>query len=489
MYKDQDFRHTLKIAAGLLREQVPETTIPVEDFLNQGFSHLQQKFILDRSKYKDLEGGKRGGKSVVLAGDLVYTDLYIQPEKKGYLIYGSRTAGHAKRLALQRLMQAKNKYNFKWKTQLSQNIIVTERNVIVFAGIKDLKSVWDLQGLPIKWACVDEAQFIKSDVLECFIRDVVAMGLNDFKGDGVCILAGNPAPVEEGYRWDYQKRPTTSQHRINIMDNPSFSNQEVHELLTEELEARGETWENMSNASKRLLLGKKATDKGLLVLKFTDKDFFDQIPPETRNNCDIFIGIDLGYDDKTAVIALYYDWKNDIIYADYEFQETEMTETELAGHLKTEVLPYNNSKGQNVIDTQGGGKQTAAGLRRDHNIPMLAAKKSEKMAWIRKMKAYNKAGKLLIKKGSPLANDAKHVIFTKHYDKLDEEHFHSDIFHAALYAFRHLKMKYERKTTEKKLSPEEELIKRFRYNKELEQKKIEKEEYGLDEETEILLQS
>ena len=487
-FKDQSYLSSIKTAHGLIKQKIPQQTLDLELFLS-GFGELQKKYILDRERYLDIEGGKRGGKSVSIAGRIVYTDLYVMPQKFGYIVYAATTAGQAKRLGSKRILRAKNHFNLNWKERLSDNIILTynkdhsQRNEIVFLGLKDMKSAEKYQGLPIKAVVVDEAPLINSEILEVFIRDVVALGMRDFGSFGSCTLIGNPAPVEVGYRWDYQKRPSTKKYRMNIVDNPSFDLNETNAFIDEELKHRGETRENMSNASKRLILGEKAYDTELTVLKFKPSDFYETLP-KPLDQYFTACGIDHGFNDKTAFAVLAFDKTTNEVFLEYEYQEAALTTTPIAEKLKEISANYKTSP-HNIYDTSGAGKTTAETIRIEHGIPIEAAKKQEKLAWINRLRDYNKRGLLKIKQSSSLLPEANLIIFLKDFSKLDEKAYHSDIFHAVLYAFRFIYSYHYSNTSNPDdltpLTPREKLLQKIKQQeKNLNHETIDISDYKID---------
>ena len=481
MFNDVNYKKDIELLQGLLMEKLPEPTIDKASFLEDNFFPKQREYITCQSKYQTLFGSKRGGKSASSGGKIMYFDHWVAPEKPGYLIYASTTTEQAQRLVLKRLQQAEKGYDLNWHWKLGKNTIQTERNIILFAGLKDLKAVYSLQGLPIKLCIIDEPQFVKDEVLKTFILDVVSMGMIDFQGEASCCFVGNPFPVHSGYLWDMVQNQSdyVKHYMINLSDNTFFNEKQKIQFINQELEIRGETMDTLSNSSKRLIFGQWAEDDGHLVLSFKDKEkhIFDKIP--NRERCDCIMGIDLGYDDKTAIAIMFYDPVDDIMYLDYEYQQEGMTIVPLVNKAK-EVLAIYDTDSQNIIDTQGGGKQTAMTIRNDYGIPIIPAKKSDKIAWIQLLRSYNEMGKLKVKNDSALMNEARHIVFNKNYTKLDEDHFHSDIFHAVLYGFRFIYQKHKAIEKENIIkTPLEDMLDRIKKNNYNEKKRVEEEDYGL----------
>ena len=423
---------------------------------------------------------KRGGKSVSGAGKVVYNDIWNRPDKGGIIFYGSTTVEQARRLGLKRIIQAQRAWDFKWEYKLGKNMIITQRNIILFGGLKDLKSVYSYQGEPFKTVILDEPQFIKENVLKTFIQEVVSGSMVDFEGDANVSFIGNPFPIHSGYLWDMIQNPETTTFRINMEDNPEISEKAREKFIKDELKARGETMETLSNSTKRLLFGIWEEDTSSLVLSFDRTDEFESLPQD--RNLITVSGCDLGFDDKTAICVLRYDPKDDVVYVDYEFQQPEMTIKEVAEQYD-KVLKTYNTNGQNAIDTQGGGKQTAISLNVNHGIPIVAAKKADKMHYVNLLRSYNRMGKLKVRKDSALAADARHILFAKHNKKLDDDYFHSDIFHAVLYAFRFIYMEFKEPLEEKKkiFDPVEDKLERIREKTEQDLQSVSPGLYGINE--------
>ena len=380
----------------------------------------------------------------------------------GFIVYAAKTVEQAKRLALMRLQRVRRIFNLKWTFNLAENTIRTQNNIIVFAGLKDLSSAERLQGLPLKLVIIDESPFIKGNILEFFVRDIVAGGMFDFKGKAQCCFVGNPFPVHHGFLWDQIQNPEASHHEIHFMDNPEFTEKEKVDIIKKEMKSRGETMDKMSNSTKRVIFGQWAKDDGHLLLNFKEEDIF-KLSDIDVHSLPCAMGVDLGYDDKTAIAICYYDVKNYKMYLAYEYQDKSLTLHPLALKIQSLLLSYKTNS-QNVIDTQGGGKQIALSLSRDYGIPFHAARKSEKKDWLAIFRSFNRAGNFKVLKESALLHEANHIVFNEHFTDLDESVFHSDIFHACLYLFRYIYYKHFYPSNQAKpqeLTPLQDLLKRI----------------------------
>jgi len=439
----------MEILDTVASEQVPPTPFDEDYFLNTNFYSGQIKYIRDRTTYKSLFGGKRSGKSSVSAGDLIFCDQTVLKHKKGFLIYASSTVEHAKELSLHRIMQANKKHKFKYDLNLSKNVIKTPYNTILFMGLKDLKSVYDHQGIPVKKAVIDEPQFVKEPILKAFVYDVVAGGMIDFEGQAQCSYIGNPFPIHSGFLWDELKNPKVSSHELNLFDNSFIKEKQKIEFLKNELEKRGEVYDRTrgidtrSNATKRLLFGEWSEDISNLVLRFTKDNHFQKIPSIEMAKVNYYIGIDLGWHDKCAIVVIAHNPYTGKMWCVYEWEESHITITPLAEKIKY-LLKIYDTRGRNIVDSAGGGKQIAQTLKREHQIPMIAAEKPRKMDWVRHLQDAVDTRQFMIKSDSQLLSDSRHLLFKNQHQEIDEDHFHSDTFHAALYAFRYVKSQTER---------------------------------------------
>lgn len=476
-FKDQEHKNLIKLMKGVINETLPVNKLDTKKFLDVNFRKSSyMDYVTCTDDRQSCFGGKRAGKSAANAGKIVWADQFVCPEKPGYLLYASPTAEQSQKLSLKRLHQVQTKYKFRWKYKLSTNMIVTENNnIIQFIGLKDLQSVNKIQGLPVKCCIVDEAQLIREDVLVALIRDVVSMGMADFHGQGFCVLTGNPSPVHSGFCWEFKNNPEFTHFRFNFLDNPFYTLEYKKDFLSKELKRRNETPETMSNASKRLLYGEEVEDLDKVVMRFSKENFFTEIKDKEDLYC--ICGVDLGYDDKTAMAVLYYDFEKDIIYVDEEYQEKHLSLDAVVLKLK-DLLSRHNTEGRNIIDTQGGGKQTAISISVDYKIPIIPAKKADKMHYVALMRSYAKENRLKIRKSSHLLVDCKHLIFKPHFLDLDDGYFHSDIFHAVLYGFSFLYKKFKLETKKStQLSRMEQIIEG---NKTKVANSINKDDYFID---------
>ena len=92
------------------------------------------------------------------------------------------------------------------------------------------------------------------------------------------------------------------------------------------------------------------------------------------------------------------------------------------------------------IDTGGLGERIASILRRSYGVySLFAAKKSEKMAFLKEMRTEAYRGRLVFKTDSLLVEEMPQIIFKADGLSLDDDlGLHSDLLDATLYSFKHI---------------------------------------------------
>ena len=472
MFIQSEYRRRLESLKELSKDYLGQVKIDPQQFLQDNFFEKQREYIIDTTSYITSFGGRRIGKSVGNAGKIVWFDEFVQPHKPGYIVYASTTVHHAKRLALRRLMEAQKAYQLNWKPRLSLNEIVMRNNILQFAGLKDLQSVYNLQGIPIKLAIIDEPQFIRNDILETFIREIVSYGKLEFGGEAVCALTGNPFPHHVGYLYDLIfKQEGVKRYTWSIYDNTHFDKQDIENFIDEELKVRGLERGKESAEFKRLMYGEWAKDDGNLVLPFSEKNYYSELPSGTFIN---ILGIDIGWHHHTALSMLRYNPVTKEVFLTEEYRDAKMTAGDIAGHIRRmkASLPASEICCQ-VMDTQGGGKTTAETISAEHGIPIIPAKKAEKMAAVRRIKDFVTTGKLKIlnKEGqtTQLETDAGHIVFTHHGTAINDDvksGYHSDQFFSVLYGLRYIIENYMSEEIGRKQAKETDIQRKLRSIKE-----------------------
>lgn len=451
-----NYRYYSGLLNGLLEDFSPEQRIDKEKFLSEQFFQKQRDYIECKDKYVVFTGSKRSGKSSANAGKIVYFDQFVMPEKPGFILFCTTFVEHAKRLAVPKLIPANNYYNLKWKFQLNKNSIITKNNVILFGGLKDAQSIKALQGLPYKCVIIDEANIVPDHSLKDFVVNVVSLGMIDFEGMGQCNFTGNPLVVNRGYLYkNHIKNPETKKFKITVFENKFlYSNhknpsKKIREYIDLELKHRGETFKNMSNNSKRMILGEDAPEENLNILNFKKTDIFSKNPDEL--NTEYILGCDFGYKDRTAVLVIAYDKVKDEMYVMKEWQSSGRTISEVAKKQKSFIQQY-PTYGRNIVDTQGSGLHIAETIHKEHGVPFEAAQKSEKLNFIYRLIDYNRRGKIKIRERSYFQKEQDLIFWNAKCSDIDETYYHSDIFYALFYAFRFIQKQWivKRKESKKK---------------------------------------
>jgi hypothetical protein len=187
-------------------------------------------------------------------------------------------------------------------------------------------------------------------------------------------------------------------------------------------------------------LGKWVTEDSSKIYRYRSErnDWDGRLPAYGWKNWNYVLGIDLGFDDATALCLLAYhehDPHTYIIRSD-KWKGLTISDTAEKINLWSSEYPINYY----VVD--GANKQAVQEMVRHHGIPLEAADKHDKVSFIRIMNSAFQTGKIKIDplNNKELINEYDKVLWDKKWlDKgIYKEHpgFHGDLVDAALYAYR-----------------------------------------------------
>jgi len=423
----------------------------------------QLKFIEDKSKFKTAVCSRRAGKTVACAADLFNTAMTMQGDV-AYITLNRRTA---KRIIWKELVRLVNDFGLNAKidnTDLS--ITLPNNNTIYISGAKDSEEIEKFRGVALRKIYIDECQSFKPYIKE-LVEDVLENCLTDY--DGSLILIGTPGPVPVGFFYDATHSKGWSHHKWTMHNNPwikSKSGKDPEEIIRERAERRGVPLSDPSIL--REYFGQWVHDENSLVYKYDErKNHFDNFD-QSDKSYDYIIGIDIGFNDADAIAVLAYSNDTGKSFLVEEDVQRKQDISSLATKIKYYQQKYNPIK--MVIDAGALGKKIQEELIVRFQLNIAAAEKTRKFEFIELLNSDLLTGKLMAKKESLFAQDAKLVQWDRDTPgKLKiSDSFHSDICDAVLYAWRECKHYYmnEIKHMPNKNSSE--------YGKYLEEKTLEK---------------
>lgn len=449
-----------------------KTLFDPEDFINgyhidektgkrvKNFHDKQVELLKLKDSYILCITGRRPGKTHALAGKIVLADQTIAPHKEGFILYATTTLGHAHELIFNDLKKWNRIYKlgWDWSQYKKWGIILTPNgNIIRLLGLHDEESWKKPQGLPIKLSITDESQLIKSKILKSFDEEICTMGLLDFseigeEHEGQMIVAGNPPKRHIGHLTEMWRRAekleknkdenegmTIVRFHMSIKDNPYYNEKQIKSFFAFTRKRLGLKEGEENPAFLRNCYGIWAEETDTKVYNITEENYFKNLPESAPFTT--IMGIDLGYSHHDAIAVLKHFHESKKTYVIHEWQDKKKTISQLASEIiKTnKKFPEINLM---VADFGALGVKIKAELRKTHGLKIKAAKKTEKMDWVEKLRDLVNQKKILFKSESLFALDSKKIDYDENFEKIDDKSFHSDIHDAVLYPMRWIMQKF-----------------------------------------------
>lgn len=366
----------------------------------------QINFIRDESKRKVAVCGRRAGKTTATA---VYCLLEAQKQARSTVVYIALTKGHARRLLWPILRQLNESLKLGIvfnETRLTATL--SNGSMIWLTGADSPTEIEKLRGDAYRLAIIDEAGSF-GESLNYLINDVLDPALEDHHG--TIALVGSPAVVCAGefYEAANLEEKNYSQHSWNVLQNEKFPRwrgarnwkHQATRWLENKKADRG--WDDENPILLREWLGQWTRDTSSLVYKYEkEKNDYDDLPSGIPwRYC---IGIDLGFDDATAISVIAGTHKHDTLYLVEEQRLTSCTITDVMRTLDTVIERYNPFSV--VADTGGLGKMIVAEINIRHQGRLVAAEKTRKREFIELLNDDLRCSRIKMKKSSHFVREA-----------------------------------------------------------------------------------
>ena len=248
---------------------------------------------------------------------------------------------------------------------------------ITLIGIdSDEKQKEKVLGQKLRWAYGDESAFFNID-LEEMVYDMLLPALADLNG-GVTLTSTTSNRVNCFFH-----KITTGEiggwnvHKWSYLDNP-YTAKQVQRIIDKNIADRPGI-EN-TPGFKQMYLNQWVIDLDALVYKFTrDKNIVYQY--DSRRAKHGVIGIDLGFNDKSAFGVMGYDNEDGKLYCIESFGKSKLDISGVANEIRRLQAKYPNYR--LVVD--GANKQAVQEIINRHNIPLFTAEKIQKFEFIQIM--------------------------------------------------------------------------------------------------------
>lgn len=256
------------------------------------------------------------------------------------------------------------------------------------AGCNDSADLEKFRGLAIKRAAVDEAASIGP--LGELVEDVLTPALLDKRGR--LALVGTPGPIPAGYFYrastgdDAMQWPTFA---WTVLENPHIPH--AAEWLRDRSRANG--WDAHHPTYQREWLGHWVRDESALVYPYDPgRNGWDGTRPDGQWRT--VLGVDLGSTDATAFVLVASRAGYPDVYVERVWQRTGLTPSGVAAHLEDWRERYRPTA--IVVDAGGLGAGYVREMQERWHLPVAAAEKRDKLAFVDGLRGELLAGTLRV---------------------------------------------------------------------------------------------
>lgn len=417
----------------------------------------QHAFVTDRSRRKSARCPRRAGKSYACLVLMCRTAL-LRP---GAVIeYICLTRGQAKKNLWRHLKKFDSEFELGLKFH-DTNITATFPNgsVIEFMGGETRQEIEKFRGQSFDLCVVDEGKSFQSEILLELIEDILDPALAD--RFGVLAMIGTPGnilagpffeatssydPTDPKQRKRAQK-PRDWRRRDEFKANNWRWNWSFHNWHTKHNTAMPHIWEGALESKEnrgipdndptwmREWMGEWTPSESLMVYAFNSTlNTYDGALPE-GHEWQYLLGLDLGYNDSTAIVVSAFSDTCDTMYQVYEFKEPELTFDKIERQVRKVMKKFPELNAM-IADTGGLGKTIVESLR-ERGLAFEAALKTDKLDHIELVNSDLRAGKIKLLPDSHLAAEMTLLQWSDASYRKENKDTDNHLCDAHLYLIRH----------------------------------------------------
>lgn len=409
------------------------------DFERLSFNE-QIAFILDTSKISLACGSRRMGKSMG-TGLLL---AYISTQRPDYdCLYITKTREIGKEILWKPLQAILRSVGIPFHANNSDLTIslTTVGSTIYFKSANDRESIEKLRGRHYKLVVLDEVQSFGEYVPE-LIREVLLPSLSDLQG--YLRMLGTPNESCSGYFMDCVSEQRYRVHKWTWRENRFFVEKALREnkaltcaddILKDALETY--KLDVMHPIIQREWFGNLVRSDDFSVYKYRDGVNDKECPPR-NNKWSYVMGVDIGFEDASAIVVLGYSPTEKECYLVYEHKFQHANISTLAGHIQNAHKRFNPH--YSVMDAGALGKSIQSELNTRFSFYLDAADKVRKSEFIAILNDELLLGRVFIAGTTDLAAEMRRltwdeVKFKKGIYK-EQDGLDNHLCDAFLYAFR-----------------------------------------------------
>lgn len=380
---------TSRRAQTLLTERKKRDAFPlaVDSFL-AGLFPIQRAFVDDPAKRKLNHSGRRSGKTWGLDGRALkaardFPGATIPIFERTLTCQAAQTFWSGL-IALDEKHGLGIDFHHTFKTGTFRN-----GSVIQLMGADTLEACDKARGGKYPVAIIDEAGTFRSKVIEYLVTECLEPASIDY--DGEIVVSGTPNASMSGWFWEQvthaAERGWTVFHST-LLDNPTLGPVELDDVarrawrenwLAQLRQRHG--WTEQTPRYVREYLGLWSVSGDDFIYPFDHaRNVIASLPVAPPEQWTHALSIDIGFNDPTAFVVWGRVEGDSTSYVLESYEQTQLIPSAVAAHV--ERLREKYSFRTIVCDTGGMGKVVAEEMKQRFGIPIKAAAKRDKLAYL-----------------------------------------------------------------------------------------------------------
>ncbi len=247
---------------------------------------------------------------------------------------------------------------------------------VIVGGANDEDDIEKYRGVAIRRAILDECASFRPHI-ETLIDDVLSPATMDVDGD--IWMTGTPSALCAGIFHDATcgVQPGWATHRWTFRDNVFLPG--ATEWVERERERRG--WGLDHPTYRREYCAEWVRDDSAVLYHFDDaRNFFTDLPAPDGDRRWI-LAVDLGWEDATTFVLACYDSGSPVLWVTHAEEQQHWIPSRIAERIVELRSRLPNSA--LVMDCGALGKSIAEEFKSRYRLPVVAADKTDKMAFVR----------------------------------------------------------------------------------------------------------
>lgn len=331
----------------------------------------QNEFITSPSPLKLVQCSRRSGKSYG-AGLYLFKEAFENPGVS--VLYVTLTRELAKRIMFKDVL---HRINTDLKIGASPNAtelsFTLPNGSIIYLSGADAKpdEMNKLLGQKYKLVVIDEAAFFRQD-LNKLVYEILKPAVADYNGTIALISTTSSYTTGLYYKIATGQEKGWSIHQWTAADNPFMAVQWAKEI---EFLLENKPGIEDTPMFKRMYLNQWYVDTSALVYKFNSANIIKDLPDDEYH---YVLGIDLGYNDATALVVCAYSNHSPNLYIVETFTKSEMIISEVAEKIQELDKKYKF----HVMVVDNAAKQSVEEIKKRYSLPLIPADKTSKREYI-----------------------------------------------------------------------------------------------------------